>query len=338
MKRNGFTLIEAVVVAAVLAIVSAAIVPAIREARVNAQRVHCASNMRHVGIALREYFVEYSNDKPLWGTGSPSYRSWEMLWPVALAPYLAVPNIDTTPLAPFPNSAETGKHYEFMRQIYTGGAARTSSLFCPLDDTTYPSWGSVSYPAGVAFTNRSTYGAVQPVWNRGGSAGTGYAYNDYANVPRKDEIFTLPENSTSYAVPGNATVNKLMFGRAMSAYSPNSPVFGHGTGKQGSYGCYTAVEAVNTYGARNYGFFVAGSATATFDSRLSHGNRLPTVLLDGHVEYVTPNQVRDDYLAAGGNPTAQMSYSSTFAASYGPQGEQALYGGSTAGRLNFTPW
>lgn len=75
----GFTLMELLVTIAVIAILAALLLPVLNKGKERARRAKCQSNLRQIGIALRQYTNDYRDLLPDATTNNPAYYgSW---WP-----------------------------------------------------------------------------------------------------------------------------------------------------------------------------------------------------------------------------------------------------------------
>jgi prepilin-type N-terminal cleavage/methylation domain-containing protein len=64
-RLNGFTLVELLVVIGIIALLIAVLMPALSNARKQAVRTQCASNLRQLGMALRIYAAENKDAFPI---------------------------------------------------------------------------------------------------------------------------------------------------------------------------------------------------------------------------------------------------------------------------------
>lgn len=111
-RRQGFTLIELMIVVTIIAILIAILLPALTQARLQAQRVTCISNIRQVTQALIAYAADHDGmfldlDAPDGQQGIASASNSAAVIP-ALYLYIRNPRVFHCPADPRDNSVSYG--------------------------------------------------------------------------------------------------------------------------------------------------------------------------------------------------------------------------------------
>ena len=98
-SKAGFTLVELLVVVAIIAVLAALLLPAISQSKSAAQSAKCKSNLRQVGLALNMYVADFKA-YPYATVVTPA-GDWKN-WVIDLAPYLGITGAQGTPTLPLP--------------------------------------------------------------------------------------------------------------------------------------------------------------------------------------------------------------------------------------------
>ena len=146
-RRRGYTIIELLVVVAVISILIALALPAVQSARNSARQLQCLNNMRNVSLGLLQA-TDSANRFPACGyfgdgtsATSGSYRSWV----VAILPYIDQANLF--------NQWDVDKNYQ---DPVNAPLAKTTIpvLTCPDDISVDPGQGNLTYvvSSGIGFS------------------------------------------------------------------------------------------------------------------------------------------------------------------------------------------
>ncbi|MBX9582397.1 MAG: DUF1559 domain-containing protein [Gemmataceae bacterium] len=129
MTRRAFSLIELVVVLAVIGILVGLLMPAVQSARAASQRAACQNALRQVGLAVHNFEAAHGRVPPA-GKPGPGKPDRVLSWMALVLPYLDQEPLYRQALAdcaahPEPFSASTPAH--------AGFATPVKALTCPAD-------------------------------------------------------------------------------------------------------------------------------------------------------------------------------------------------------------
>ncbi len=134
-EKRDFTLIELLIVIAIIAILSGLLLPALNSAREKGRSVRCLSNLKQFGLVSMEYTQE--NDSWVLHLGSEATVGKNCVWYNAMGPYLARKKTPTVfdwknyccPVK-LPLSAVINDSYGIISgaNVYTGDSLRTFKM------------------------------------------------------------------------------------------------------------------------------------------------------------------------------------------------------------------
>lgn len=149
--RRGFTLIEVLVVIAIIAVLIGLLLPAVQKVREAASRIKCANNLKQLGLAAHHYHDSHGHLPPVIGYYPPAGGAFGTCF-FHLLPFVEQDNLYRSALGsvPFPPpDGPAAVNYPGNNNVYS---RPVKTFLCPSD----PGVG----PDGVVTINGSPFGAA----------------------------------------------------------------------------------------------------------------------------------------------------------------------------------
>lgn len=144
--RSAFTLMELVVVLAIIVVSMSLVLPAVQKARSAASTALCANRLKQIGVALHQYHDGHGFFPPGCSFQGGLDSQPHMSWLTRLLPFLEQMNLWQNAAAAFKQERffETPPHFSILGRVMP-------EFVCPTDDRSQTSWNTG--PFQVAFTD-----------------------------------------------------------------------------------------------------------------------------------------------------------------------------------------
>lgn len=300
--RRGFTLVELLVVVAIIALLAGLLLPAIQSAREAARKTQCLNNLKQLGLAMHNYESAFKYYPAMrggtMGFDSPLSGNHERLSAfVALLPYLEQEALDKDIESPYVVSAGVipsggGFPGETFGGEYKPWGVQVPSLVCPSVpsqflrlDIAITSYGVsvgdnvidiVSGPTRGLFRSHrgKTHADVKD-----GTSNT-YAMIELRTYDQTEDWFYLEELSQPARLHPNYPAPK--FGRKMAPSQP--PFYGRGARWNDGAPVYTAVVSIMKPNDLHFTNRRAGDlCVGHFNAGSFHSGQLLILYVDGSV-------------------------------------------------------
>jgi len=216
--KKGFTLIELLVVIAIIAILAAILFPVFGRARENARRSSCQSNLKQIGLGVKQYVQDYDEKFPqsFLGVGADgstgTFATLTEGWAESVQPYLKSTQIFQCPSETNPPATTldgSSGYSDYFYNAHLSGTAEASMNYISntimSGDGVGTSTAVTNVPAAAAY-NQGTSGytaTTEPLINATLARhleGNNYSYADgHVKWLRFGKVLGGANDTTSYA-------------------------------------------------------------------------------------------------------------------------------------------
>lgn len=281
-SRRGFSLVELLVVVAIIALLMALLLPAVQRVRESADRIRCGSQLRQLGIALHHYHLDYGTFPPGIVSESNDLANGSSTGYTELLPYFEEDNVYR-----IYNFREPWYH----KSNYEAVGASIKLLYCPSNRTGgyidlkpfEAQWGYALPPkvAGVdyAFCKGANAALVRDA-NR-----IPMVVRGVFDVNSRVRIEDMRDGTSMTIAMGDAAAGPVYY-QVRDLNNPNAPVIDLVTGQPMYIEQAWAAGCVANSGYPYYGSVFAVTAQRGLppdprDEPMNPANRLVTPTLDG---------------------------------------------------------
>ena len=267
LTNRGFTLVELLVVVAVIGLLAAILFPVFSTARENGRRTACESNLKQIGMAITQYVQDADEYYPI-GEAIPTGANTDSRTCVTAVALQYPPRIKSLTLGSTPDY-----FWSWMSVIYAYTKS-TQIYYCPSGPTVLD--GANWTPTMV---NEIDYG---------------YAYNPMVLQTQLWRI-SAPTNTIS-DYPACAILDPAYAARTMAASrfsAPAAAVMMADRGQTSSNALYCLYSPQLTYACSNASGWSEGNDTIGFNPdqgynpSLRHFQGSNFLFIDGHVKFLT---------------------------------------------------
>lgn len=174
-RRRGFTLVELLVVMAIIALLVALLLPAIQSTRESARRTECLNNLHNLEIALHDYAGAHSEQFPpgLQPAASEEVLQLAMSEPFQLAPAF-LSTTGTTAINQWSHTRDIGWHSHILHDVDQPNA----TPYTPIGIYTCPSASLPGIGPGADAAHPQGYGYSTYRGNMGTDGTNGVLYTN----------------------------------------------------------------------------------------------------------------------------------------------------------------